>query len=85
MPFGVARHYDNRILDVADRVLNREDGRVRPFSEAVASEAGRMLGILAHYDPGAHHQLIAFALEMARAAPRTARSRGTRPMSFERP
>lgn len=60
--------HDNRILDVADRILSLEDGRVQTLSEAVASEAGRMLEILAQYDPGAHHHLIAFALAMARVA-----------------
>jgi len=60
--------HDNRILDVADRILNLEDGRVQPLSEAVAHEAGRMLEILARYDPESHHQLISFALAMARVA-----------------
>ena len=60
--------HDNRILDVADRILNLEDGRVQSLSEAVAGEAGRMLDILSQYDPEAHHQLIAFALAMARVA-----------------
>jgi putative ABC transport system ATP-binding protein len=60
--------HDNRILDVADRILNLEDGRVQSLSEAVAGEAGRMLEILSQYDPEAHHQLIAFALAMARVA-----------------
>ena len=60
--------HDNRIIDVADRVLNLEDGRLLPLSEAVAAEAGRMLGILAQYDPDSHRQLIAFAHAMARVA-----------------
>jgi putative ABC transport system ATP-binding protein len=60
--------HDNRILDVADRILNLEDGRVQPLSEAVASEAGRMLQLLAQYDPTSHHKLLAFALAMARVA-----------------
>jgi putative ABC transport system ATP-binding protein len=60
--------HDNRILDVADRILNLEDGRVQSLSEAVADEAGRMLEILSQYEPEAHHQLIAFALAMARVA-----------------
>lgn len=60
--------HDNRILDVADRILNLEDGRVQSLSEAVAGEAGRMLEILSQFDPEAHHQLIAFALAMARVA-----------------
>ena len=60
--------HDHRILDVADRILDLEDGRVRALSEAVASEAGRMLELLAQHDPAAHHQLLAFALAMARVA-----------------
>ena len=60
--------HDNRILDVADRILNLEDGRVQPLSEAVAHEAGRMLEILARYEPEAHHQLLSFAISMARVA-----------------
>jgi putative ABC transport system ATP-binding protein len=60
--------HDSRILDVADRILNLEDGRVLPLVDAVASEAGRMLEILAQCDPQAHRQLLAFALSMARVA-----------------
>lgn len=60
--------HDNRILDVADRIQTLEDGRVQPLSQAVASEAGRMLEILAQYDPEAHRQLLSFALAMARVA-----------------
>jgi uncharacterized tellurite resistance protein B-like protein len=41
---------------------------VQSLSEAVADEAGRMLEILSQYEPEAHHQLIAFALAMARVA-----------------
>jgi putative ABC transport system ATP-binding protein len=60
--------HDNRILDVADRILNLEDGHVQPLAESVANEAGRMLQILAQHDPSSHHHLLAFALAMARVA-----------------
>ena len=60
--------HDNRILDVADRILHLEDGRVRPLSDAVASDAGRMLQILAANDPAGYQQLMAFATCLARVA-----------------
>lgn len=60
--------HDNRILDVADRILHLEDGRVRPLSDAVASDAGRMLQILSQQDPEAHRHLLAFAISLARVA-----------------
>ena len=60
--------HDNRILDVADRILHLEDGRIRPLSDAVASDAGRMLQILSEQDPEAHRQLLAFAVSLARVA-----------------
>jgi putative ABC transport system ATP-binding protein len=60
--------HDNRILDVADRILHLEDGRIRPLSDAVASDAGRMLQILAANDPAGYQQLMAFATCLARVA-----------------
>lgn len=60
--------HDNRILDVADRILHLEDGLVRPLSDAVASDAGRMLHILAEQDPSGHAQLLTFAVALARVA-----------------
>ena len=60
--------HDNRILDVADRILHLEDGRVRPLCDAVADDAGRMLQILSEQDPEAHRHLLAFAVSLARVA-----------------
>jgi len=60
--------HDNRILDVADRILHLEDGRVRPLSDAVASDAGRMLHLLSEQDPDAHAMLLTFAVSLARVA-----------------
>ncbi len=42
--------HDNRILDVADRILHLEDGRVSSFSESVAADTGRLLNMLAQYN-----------------------------------
>lgn len=39
--------HDNRILDVADRILTLEDGRVTSFAEGLAANAGHMLGAFA--------------------------------------
>lgn len=60
--------HDNRILDVADRILHLEDGHVRPLCDAVASETGRMLHILSEQDPQAHAELLVFAVSLARVA-----------------
>jgi putative ABC transport system ATP-binding protein len=60
--------HDNRILDVADRILHLEDGKVKPLRDAVASDAGRMLHILSEQDPEAHAHLLTFAVALARVA-----------------
>ncbi len=60
--------HDNRILDVADRILHLEDGRIRPLADAVASDAGRMLHILSEQDPESHAHLLTFAIALARVA-----------------
>ncbi len=39
--------HDNRILDVADRIVQLEDGRLRSFTNACANDAQRMLDALA--------------------------------------
>jgi GAF domain-containing protein len=39
--------HDNRILDVADRVVHMEDGRLSSFTAAVTTDAQRMLEALA--------------------------------------
>jgi len=38
--------HDNRILDVADRILHLEDGRMRSLTEAVSEGTSRMLNLL---------------------------------------
>lgn len=39
--------HDNRILDVADRVINLEDGRLETFTEAVIANTRHMMHMLA--------------------------------------
>jgi len=39
--------HDNRILDVADRILHLEDGRSSTFTEAVIANTRHMMGLLA--------------------------------------
>jgi len=60
--------HDNRILDIADRILHLEDGRMVELREAVAGEASRMLSMLAEHDPAGHRNLLLFANAMARVA-----------------
>ena len=38
--------HDNRILDVADRIVHLEDGRLRSFTEAVSNNTEQMMGLL---------------------------------------
>ena len=35
--------HDNRILDVADRILHLEDGHMKSLTEAVSEDTSRML------------------------------------------
>jgi energy-coupling factor transporter ATP-binding protein EcfA2 len=39
--------HDPRILDIADRIISLEDGRLASFTEAVAANTHRMMGLLA--------------------------------------
>ena len=39
--------HDSRILDVADRILHLEDGRIASFGEAVIANTRKMMGLLA--------------------------------------
>jgi putative ABC transport system ATP-binding protein len=40
--------HDNRILDVADRIVHLEDGRLVSFSDAVLSDTRQLFGMLTH-------------------------------------
>ena len=42
--------HDNRILDIADRILDLEDGRLVSFTDAVAANAQQMLTMLAEHN-----------------------------------
>jgi putative ABC transport system ATP-binding protein len=39
--------HDNRILDVADRIIHLEDGRLQSFQDAVIANTRHMMGLLA--------------------------------------
>jgi putative ABC transport system ATP-binding protein len=40
--------HDNRILDIADRILSLEDGRLSDFASALTASTGRALSLFAH-------------------------------------
>ena len=42
--------HDNRILDIADRIIHLEDGRLQSFSEAVLENTRHMMATLADYN-----------------------------------
>ncbi len=44
--------HDSRVLDVADRILHLEDGRLVTFTEAVTSNTRQMMGLLAQSQRG---------------------------------
>jgi putative ABC transport system ATP-binding protein len=60
--------HDNRILDVADRILHLEDGVIQSIGEAVASSTSRMLRLLERHDPATSHYLSALSLGLTRVA-----------------
>lgn len=60
--------HDNRILDVADRILHIEDGRIRSLSEVVSEGTSRMLNLLEKHDPNSANFLATFAFALARIA-----------------
>jgi putative ABC transport system ATP-binding protein len=60
--------HDNRILDVADRILNLEDGRMKTLTEAVAEDTSRMFQLLEKYDPGSIGYLATLAFSLSRIA-----------------
>ena len=60
--------HDNRILDVADRILHLEDGEIQSMSEAVASSTSRMLKLLDQHDPASAQYLSAFSVALTRVA-----------------
>jgi putative ABC transport system ATP-binding protein len=60
--------HDNRILDVADRILHIEDGHIRSLSEVVSEGTSRMLNLLEKHDPNSANFLATFAFALARIA-----------------
>lgn len=60
--------HDNRILDVADRILHLEDGHMKSNAEAVAEDTSRMLNLLGKHTPDSSSYLAAFAFALARVA-----------------
>ena len=42
--------HDNRILDIADRIVHLEDGRLKGFADAVIANTQQMLATLAQYN-----------------------------------
>lgn len=60
--------HDNRILDVADRILHLEDGHMKSLSEVVSEGTSRMLNLLEKHDPNAANYLATFSFALARIA-----------------
>ena len=60
--------HDNRILDVADRILHLEDGQIQSISSAVASSTSQMLKLLNRHDPAAAQYMSAFSQALTRVA-----------------
>jgi len=60
--------HDNRILDVADRILHLEDGRMKSLSEVVSEGTSRMLNLLEKHDPNSANYLATFSFALARIA-----------------
>lgn len=60
--------HDNRVLDVADRIVHLEDGHMKSLSEAVSEGTSRMLNLLEKHDPNSANYLAAFSFAMARVA-----------------
>ncbi|QFU75801.1 ATP-binding cassette domain-containing protein [Halioglobus maricola] len=60
--------HDNRILDVADRILHLEDGEIQSVSEAMSANTSQMLRLLDQHDPEASLYLSAFSLALTRVA-----------------
>jgi putative ABC transport system ATP-binding protein len=50
--------HDNRILDVADRVMRLEDGRMESFTSVTSPFAGHLLTVLSHVQEKEHLRLL---------------------------
>jgi putative ABC transport system ATP-binding protein len=60
--------HDNRILDVADRIIHLEDGHIQSGSEVVAANTSQMLKIMEKHDPSAMRYISAYAKALVRIA-----------------
>jgi putative ABC transport system ATP-binding protein len=60
--------HDNRILDVADRILHLDDGHMKSMSEVVSEGTSRMLNLLEKHDPNSANYLATFSFALARIA-----------------
>lgn len=60
--------HDNRILDIADRILHLEDGCIKSLVDAVGDNTSRLLNLLARHEPGAVSALTTFARALTRVA-----------------
>lgn len=60
--------HDNRILDVADRILHLEDGHMQSLSGAIAENTSQLLTLLERHDPERSHFISAFSHALARVA-----------------
>jgi putative ABC transport system ATP-binding protein len=60
--------HDNRILDVADRILHLEDGRMKSLSEFVSAGTSQMLNLLEKHEPHTANYLATFSFALARVA-----------------
>jgi putative ABC transport system ATP-binding protein len=50
--------HDNRILDIADRVMHLEDGRLESFGSVASPFAGHLLTVLSHVREKDHMRLL---------------------------
>jgi energy-coupling factor transporter ATP-binding protein EcfA2 len=57
--------HDNRILDVADRILHLEDGRLRTFTDAVIADTQRMMHVLAQDTDRQHLERVVADMDEA--------------------
>jgi putative ABC transport system ATP-binding protein len=60
--------HDNRVLDIADRIVNLEDGHIQSLTHAVADNTTRLLGLLDKYEPNNANYITALSLGLARVA-----------------
>jgi putative ABC transport system ATP-binding protein len=60
--------HDNRVLDIADRIVHLEDGYIKSLSESVADNTTRLLGLLEKYEPDNANYITALSLGLARVA-----------------